>query len=91
MQKRLECVVYGRVQGVSYRAFIRETARRLGLVGFVKNLPDETVEAVVEGEEEKLQEFLEILSRGHLYSRVERVDVKWGDATGEFRDFKILA
>lgn len=89
MQKRLECVVYGRVQGVSYRAFIRETARRLGLVGFVENLPDETVEAVAEGEEEKLKIFLRAIEKDHPYASVERVDAKWRDATGEFDDFLI--
>lgn len=90
MQKRLECIVRGEVQGVSYRAFVKETARGLGLVGFARNLADGAVEAVAEGEEEKLKTLLRALEEDHPYAHVERVAAVWSEPTGEFADFRII-
>ena len=90
MQKRLECIVRGRVQGVSYRAFVKETARGLGLVGLVRNRPDDTVEVVAEGEETPLREILQALKEKHPFARVERIDEVWSDADGTFADFRII-
>lgn len=89
MKKRLECIVHGRVQGVTFRDFTRRTATRLGLSGFVRNLPDETVEVVAEGEEDNLKKFLRTLKEDHPYADVEGVAAVWGQATGEFDEFRI--
>ena len=89
MYKRLECIVHGRVQGVSYRAFVKEAARELGLVGFVRNLSDDTVEVVAEGEEAILRDFVQALKERHPFARVERVNEVWREPTGEFPDFRI--
>lgn len=89
MQKRLKCIVRGDVQGVSYRAFVKETARGLGLVGFVRNRQDDTVEVVAEGEETPLREILQALKEKHPFARVESIDENWGEPTGEFTDFSI--
>ena len=64
MNKRLECVVKGRVQMVLFRDFARRAANKLGLVGFVKNMDDGSVYAVAEGEENSLNQFLNAMKKG---------------------------
>jgi acylphosphatase len=71
--KELHAIVHGRVQMVMYRDFCCRKARKLGLVGYVKNLPDGTVEVVAQGTQEKLEKFLEYLRKGSLLSHVEEV------------------
>ncbi len=90
MTKRLNCIVYGRVQGVSYRQFTKETAERLGLVGFVRNLSDGTVEVVVEGEKALFPEFLKALKEGYPFALVGHIDAVCGKATQTFSGFTIL-
>lgn len=67
-------VVYGRVQGVGFRWFVKHQADRLGLRGSVTNLRDGSVEVVAEGAEDGLQALLEALRRGPPGARVERVE-----------------
>lgn len=67
--------IHGHVQGVSYRAWAVETARSLGLAGWVRNRRDGTVEAVVQGEEGAVERFIELANEGPLSARVERIDV----------------
>jgi len=90
MKKRLECLIFGRVQLVMFRDFTKRKARSLGLTGTVENLKDGSVLAVAEGEEDKLNQWLEYIKKGPLLAEVERVETKWPEATGEFGDFKIL-
>lgn len=90
MTKRFVCIVSGRVQGVLFRDFTHRTARKLGLVGTVENLPDRNVKIVAEGEEAKLYDFLAKLKKGPLLSNVDDVKVEWCEATGAFKDFKIV-
>ena len=70
---RVELVVRGRVQGVFYRASARDVAERLGLTGEVRNLPDGRVEAIAEGERERLEEFIDWCRRGPPMAEVEEV------------------
>ncbi|MFH0920286.1 MAG: acylphosphatase [Fibrobacterota bacterium] len=65
--------VEGRVQGVGYRYFAQETAVRLGLFGWVRNLPEGSVEYYVQGPEPAVAEFIRKLEEGPPLSRVERV------------------
>ena len=67
-------IIYGRVQGVGYRAFALKTARSLGLNGFVKNNPDGTVFIEAEGQESNLIKFLSICKSGPGWAYVERVE-----------------
>ncbi len=90
MQKRLECVVTGRVQLVMFRDFVMRKSRARGLVGTVKNNPDGSVLLVAEGEEVKLQELLALVRRGSMLSRVDDVRETWGNPLGEFKSFDIL-
>ncbi len=82
--------ISGRVQGVFFRAHTKEVAEKLGLTGWVRNLPDGRVEAVFEGEEEAVKEAIEWCKRGPPLARVEKVEVRYEDPTGEFRDFRIV-
>jgi len=91
MAKQVHCIVRGRVQGVFFRASAQREARRLGLTGWVKNLPDGAVEAVVEGEDEQVREFIQWAQRGPSAARVDRVETRWRSYTGDFSDFRIEA
>jgi acylphosphatase len=88
-QRRLEATVHGYVQGVGFRWRTREIARRLRLQGYVRNLPDRTVEVVAEGPERALQEFLTYLREGPSAANVDHVDVRWQAATGRFGGFEV--
>jgi acylphosphatase len=68
-------LVSGRVQGVGFRYFTQDTARREGLSGAVRNLPDGRVEAVAEGDHESLERFEAALRRGPSHARVESVEI----------------
>lgn len=86
---RAHIYVSGIVQGVFFRATMREVARRNGVTGWVRNLPDGRVEAVLEGPEEAVKRVIEWAHRGPPLARVERVEVHWERYRGEFDDFTI--
>ena len=87
--KRVQLFVRGRVQGVFFRAAAQREARRLGVVGWVKNRNDGSVELLAEGEEDAIKEIIGWAQRGPSASRVENVDVRWRGYTGEFFEFRI--
>jgi acylphosphatase len=80
---RARVVVRGRVQGVFFRAEARDRARSLGLAGWVRNAPDGTVEAVFEGERERVESMVEWCRRGPPLADVSGVDVGWEEPRGE--------
>ena len=71
---QLHVRVRGRVQGVGFRWFVRERARRLGLAGWVKNLPDGSVEVVATGDSGQLDLLRNELRRGPEGASVESLD-----------------
>lgn len=73
--------VHGRVQGVGFRQFTREAARRLGLGGWVANAPDGTVVGEAEGSAEALAAFHEALSVGPPFGNVTRLEWRELDGT----------
>ncbi len=77
--RRLEARVFGFVQGVGFRYFVRKNALKLGLSGYAKNLADGSVEVVAEGEEKNILELVDLLKIGNAYSTVESVDYKITD------------
>jgi len=79
----------GVVQGVGFRYFVQRTACRYGLVGYVKNLPDSSVETYAEGEESTLKAFLDDVRIGPSYAHVSAVRVDWIGYKGKFKDFRI--
>lgn len=74
--KRLRIVVHGVVQGVGYRYFTVDVARRLDLDGYVRNLPDGTVEVDVQGKEGMLNEFIDALRIGPRAAHVTGLDIE---------------
>jgi len=82
-------VISGRVQGVGFRWFTREAAQREGLTGWVRNLPDGRVEALVEGEAESVERMERALRRGPGSGHVSDVFVDDEEAIGAFKDFSI--
>ncbi len=86
---RLHIKVFGSVQGVFFRAGAQGEARRLGLFGWCRNLPDGSVEIVAEGERQALEELLSWSREGPAGSSVSDVKYRWLPATGEFGDFRI--
>ena len=79
----------GRVQGVSYRASTASEARRLGVVGWVRNLPDGSVELEVEGPDERVAALLAWCEHGPPAARVERVAAEELAPTGQETAFSV--
>ncbi len=86
---RAHVLISGEVQGVFFRDSTRRKALELGVRGWVRNLRDGRVEAVFEGEKEKVEEIVKWCYRGPEYAVVEQVEVRWGDFKNEFRGFEI--
>ncbi|MDI1471348.1 MAG: acylphosphatase [Thermodesulfovibrio sp.] len=80
--KRAHLFISGRVQGVFYRAFTKEVADSLKLKGWVRNLRDGRVEAVFEGEEDKISIAIERCKEGPPYARVDNIEIIWEEPEG---------
>ena len=89
IRERLEAIVHGRVQGVGFRVFVRRTARKLGLTGWVANESGGRVRCVAEGFRDDLEALVQALSDGPPGAWVERVDASWQPPTGEFAAFDV--
>lgn len=87
--KRIRFLASGLVQGVFYRASAEAEARRLGLGGWVRNLPDGRVEGVAEGEEAALVALIAWARQGPSAARIDELVVTWELATGEFSGFAV--
>lgn len=88
MNQRGHLIISGRVQGVCFRLYACETAERLGITGWVRNLRDGRVEVLAEGEEAPMAEFLEWCRKGPPHAQVTGVEESHEPATGEFRNFR---
>ena len=89
-RERVRLVISGLVQGVAYRASAAGEARRLGLAGWVRYLPDGRVEAVAEGERAAREALLAWCRRGPPAARVSGVEATWGKAHGDQGGFEIV-
>lgn len=90
MLKRLHALVTGRVQGVFYRDFVQTHARQLQLTGWVRNLPDGTVEVLAKGDDVALTRLRVQLAQGSPRSHVDDVHVQYDTPNGEFAEFRII-
>lgn len=82
--------VKGRVQAVGFRAHVEYSARQIGgLTGWVRNVGYDTVEAIAEGEREKVERFIEMMKQGPRASRVDDSKVEWEEATREYTEFGV--
>ena len=87
--KRVKVLISGRVQGVSFRLFIKHKAISLNLKGYVKNLASGEIEAVFQGEEKAIQEIINDCKKGPLASKVIDIKIKEELYKNEFNNFEI--
>jgi len=86
---RAHLIIEGRVQGVFYRATARATASVLGIKGWVRNLPDGSVEAIAEGPEPVIDQFVEWCQKGPPGAFVTNVRIARENPRGEFNSFEV--
>ena len=88
-QVRARAIISGRVQGVFFRMETKRAADRIGVFGSVRNLKDGSVEAVFEGDQDRINEILDWCRQGPPHADVTDVTAIWSDFTGEFNGFNI--
>jgi acylphosphatase len=86
---RAHVIIHGRVQGVFFRLETQKAARQFGATGWVRNLPDGTVEAVMEGTETAVAALLDWCGQGPRLARVDKVETSSQPYTGEFDTFEV--
>lgn len=89
MPSRCYVLIQGRVQGVFFRLATLNEARKRGVVGWVRNLPDGRVEAVFEGERDDVVAMLTFCKRGPRYAQVDKIEPRWQRPTGEYVGFTV--
>lgn len=89
IMKRYHLYVNGIVQGVGFRWYAQKIGKRVGVSGWVKNLPDGRVEIVIEGEEDKINRFVEELKEGYLGDNIRKIENFEEEYKGEFKSFEI--
>jgi acylphosphatase len=89
LKARAHVFISGTVQGVFFRQQTHRLATSLNVNGWVRNLYDDRVEAVFEGEINNVQRMVEFCKKGPPYARVTKVEVVWEEFVGEFEDFKV--
>lgn len=87
--KRVRAIVTGRVQGVWFRARTQDEARRLGVTGFVRNLPDGTVEIVAQGEDGSVDALMSWARQGPPMANVSAVQITEVPGVDEFAEFEV--
>ncbi len=95
--KQVHIIVSGYVQGVWYRKFVKTNATQLGLTGWVRNLPDNSVEALIQSSassdqegQKQIEKLIELCGEGPQFAEVKDIKVEWEDGELEFEDFKII-
>ena len=91
MEKKVSArvIVTGRVQNVNFRMETRKAAERYGVSGWVKNLPDGTVEAFFEGNQSRVTGIVRWCENGPPFASVHHVDVHWGERADAFDRFQV--
>jgi len=87
--KTLKIYITGTVQGIFFRKFIEERANELGIRGFVRNLDDGRVEVIIEGDEKKIEEMINICRQGSPHSTINNIKIQELKHQG-FNSFKVL-
>ena len=84
-------IITGNVQGVGFRAFVRNRAIKNNITGWVKNLDDGSVEALLSGSQENLDKLIEITRRGTPWSKVSDVVVTYNEDQEKYSLFEIIS
>ncbi len=87
--RRIHAFIAGHVQGVGFRAYTQEQAEHLKLTGWVRNLPDGRVEAIIEGPTSATRDMIDRLHLGPTGSRVDEVKINDETPDGSFTGFKV--
>ena len=87
--KRVHLLISGRVQGVYFRQGMMETAEKNNVLGWVRNLPDDRVEAILEGNDSNVDAVMEWAHFGPAGAVVDELKIFEENYTGEFQEFKI--
>lgn len=87
---RVHVIIHGRVQGVFFRLETQKAARQCGATGWVRNLPDGAVEAVMEGSRPAVEGLLKWCERGPRLARVEKLVVTREPYTGMYDSFEVV-
>lgn len=87
--KSIRAIVHGTVQGVGFRYYTQQEASRLGVTGYVRNLPNDTVEIVAEGTESQVNALLDWAHQGPSTAHVTQVEVSDQTVTGSFSGFSV--
>jgi len=90
MKKAVKVIIVGTVQGVFFRNFVKERADELKIRGIVRNLENGDVEIIAEGNQDELQQFLEVCKNGPKFARIKSMNVEERKYSGDFEDFRTL-
>ena len=88
MQSRI--YVLGFVQGIGFRGFVKSNARKLGLKGWVQNLPDGRVEILVQGSKETIKKLIKLCEKGPFLAEVKSILVEWEKEEEFFEGFETV-
>lgn len=86
---RAHIIISGRVQGVFFRVETQRAAERIGVFGWVRNLPNGNVEALFEGSRDRVDRAIQWSRQGSPAAKVDEVRISWEDYTGEYDRFDI--
>ena len=87
--KEAHIMIKGFVQGVGYRKWARKEAQKAGITGWIRNLPDGSVEALLQGDKDTIEKLLNLYKKGPFLSEVEDIDTIWEAQKETFPDFSI--
>lgn len=90
MKKAARVYIFGTVQGIFFRAFIKENAEKLNVKGYVRNKDNESVEVWLEGESKAVEEMIELCKKGPEHSIISRLDIV-EETLQDMKEFKILS
>jgi len=86
--KQVHLLISGFVQGVGYREFVKREAEKLGIVGWVRNLPDNRVEVLAQGSENDLNKLIKICEKGLFLADVKNIAIEWQEPQEQFESFE---
>lgn len=86
---QVQLFISGSVHGVGFRQFVKSYAQKLGLTGWVRNISDGRVEAVIQGEKQDIEKMIELCKKGPTFAEVESVEVLWEEIDDFSNEFNI--
>ena len=89
-KRRVRILISGKVQGVFFRQALKVMAKKNNVFGWVKNLEDKRVEALLEGNTENINSIVEWARIGHAHSRVDSIEINDEQFKNEFSIFEVL-